>query len=210
MPAHTPVRTRPPTAAAPRTVSASGFAQLPADRLVALVTAAQRGDRAAFGKLAAHFEPTVFAVALRRLRNRSEAAEVTQDVLIRAMRKLGQLDDPERFAGWLKQIAVRMSINRAVRRPREAVCAPETFGGQSACGEGALDSLLRSESAGLIRDGLGRLKDLDRRTLTAFYFEGRSLKEIGEEFACPVGTVKRRLHTARGRLKAELASVMSA
>ena len=195
-----------PTPRAP----AHGFEPMPADRLVALVTAAQAGDRAAFGRLAAHFEPTVFAVALRRLRNRSEAAEVTQDVLIRAMRKLSQLDDPERFAGWLKQIAVRMSINRAVRRPKEAVCAPEAFGGQSAGGEGALDSLLRSESAGLIRDGLTRLRDLDRRTLTAFYFEGRSLKEIGEEFACPVGTVKRRLHTARGRLKAELAAVMPA
>ena len=179
-------------------------------RLVDLVTAAQSGDRAAFGDLAAHFEPTVFAVVLRRLRNRSEAAEVTQDVLIRAMRKLGQLDDPERFAGWLKQIAVRMSINRAVRRPREAVCAPETFGGESAGGEAALDSLLRTESAGLVRAGLTRLKDLDRRTLTAFYFEGRSLKEIGEAFDCPVGTVKRRLHTARGRLKAELAADVAA
>ena len=116
MPAHITARTRSPA-------GGHGFTAMPADRLVTLVTAAQTGDRAAFGKLAAHFEPTVFAVALRRLRNRSEAIEVTQDVLIRAMRKLGQLDDPERFAGWLKQIAVRMSINRAVRRPREAVCA---------------------------------------------------------------------------------------
>ncbi|QDT16126.1 RNA polymerase sigma factor [Alienimonas californiensis] len=180
------------------------------ERLVLLVRASQAGDRAAFGELAAHFEPTVFAVALRRLRNRSEAAEVTQDVLMRAMRKIGQLEEPERFAGWLKQVAVRMSINRAVRRPKEAVCAPETFGGEATGGETALDSLLRGEAAALVRGSLDRLKELDRRTLTAFYFEGRSLKEIGEEFACPVGTVKRRLHTARGRLKAELASVMSA
>ena len=193
-----------PTPRAP----AHGFEPMPADRLVALVTAAQAGDRAAFGRLAAHFEPTVFAVALRRLRNRSEAAEVTQDVLIRAMRKLSQLDDPERFAGWLKQIAVRMSINRAVRRPKEAVCGPETFGGQTAAGDTALESVLRGEAADLVRGSLARLKELDRRTLTAFYFDGLSLKEIGEEFACPVGTVKRRLHTARGRLKAELAGVL--
>ncbi|NNJ24752.1 RNA polymerase sigma factor [Alienimonas chondri] len=179
-------------------------------RLVRLVIAAQTGDRDAFGELAAHFEPTVFAVALRRLRNRSEAAEVTQEVLMRAMRKIDQLEDPERFAGWLKQVAVRMSINRAVRRPKEAVCAPEAFGGEAVGGETALDSLLRGEAADLVRGSLDRLKELDRRTLTAFYFEGRSLKEIGEEFACPVGTVKRRLHTARGRLKAELAAVLPA
>ena len=196
----------PTTPVTPRGTSA--FENMDRGRLVALVVAARSGDRTAFGELAAHFEPTVFAVALRRLRNRSEAVEVTQDVLIRAMRKLGQLDDPERFAGWLKQIAVRMSINRAVRRPKEAVCAPETFGGRAHRGETALDSLLRGEAAGLVRESLTRLKELDRRTLTAFYFEGRSLKEIGEEFACPVGTVKRRLHTARGRLKAELAGTV--
>ena len=192
------------------TASARQTGTMDTGQLVRLVRLAQTGDRAAFGELAAHFEPTVFAVALRRLRNRSEAAEVTQDVLMRAMRKLDQLEDPERFAGWLKQVAVRMSINRAVRRPKEAVCAPETFGGEATGGETALDSLLRGEAAALVRGSLDRLKELDRRTLTAFYFEGRSLKEIGEEFACPVGTVKRRLHTARGRLKAELASVMSA
>ena len=196
------------TAEATRPPDARHTDKMAPDRLVRLVLAAQAGDRAAFGELAAHFEPTVFAVALRRLRNRSEAAEVTQDVLIRAMRKLGQLEEPDRFAGWLKQVAVRMSINRAVRRPREAVCAPEAFGGETSADPGVLDGLLKSESAGLIRDGLGRLKELDRRTLTAFYFDGLSLKEIGEEFACPVGTVKRRLHTARGRLKAELASAM--
>ena len=63
------------------------------------------------------FESTVFAIALRRLRDASEAAELTQDVLIQAMRKLPQLREPERFPGWLRRITVRLAINRAVRRP---------------------------------------------------------------------------------------------
>ena len=177
-------------------------------RMIALVRAAQTGDRSAFGELAAHFEGTVFAVCLKRLRNRSEAVDCAQDVLIQAMRKLPQLREPERFAGWLKQVAVRMSINRAVRRPPERAAAPEAFGGLStASDDGPFAAALRGEAAGLVRDGLSRLKDLDRRTLTAFYFEGRSLKEMGDEFACPVGTIKRRLHTARSRLKAELESL---
>ncbi len=40
--------------------------------------------------------------------------------------------------------------------------------------------------------------------LIAFYVEGQSLKEMSDEFASPIGTIKRRLHTARNRLREEL------
>src|SRR5690349_14161812 len=93
--------------------------------LLSLVRAAQAGDRAAFGRLAEAFEPVVFAIVLRRLRNRAEAAEVTQDVFVQVLRKLSQLREAERFVGWLRQIAVRMAINRAVRRPPETVKSPD-------------------------------------------------------------------------------------
>jgi RNA polymerase sigma-70 factor (ECF subfamily) len=42
---------------------------------------------------------------------------------------------------------------------------------------------------------------VDRATLTAFYLRGRSLKQMSREFETPVGTIKRRLHVARNRLK---------
>jgi RNA polymerase sigma-70 factor (ECF subfamily) len=52
-----------------------------------------------------------------------------------------------------------------------------------------------------LREGLKRLKELDRLTLEAFYLRGRSLKQMSREFETPVGTIKRRLHVARQRLK---------
>jgi RNA polymerase sigma-70 factor, ECF subfamily len=173
-------------------------------RILLLVRRAQGGDTQAFGELAAHFEPTVFATVLRRLRNRSEALEVTQDVFVQALRKLGQLREPERFAGWLRQIAVRMAINRAGRRPQETLRNPATFGTLSSAPGGPLDDLLRNEQAQAVWGGLERLRELDRRTLIAFYFEGRSLKEMSDQFDSPIGTIKRRLHTARNRLRDEL------
>ena len=178
--------------------------------LLELVGRAQTGDRDAFGKLAQHFEPTVFAIALKRLRNRAEASEVTQDVFIQALRKLDQLREPERFAGWLRQIAARLSINRAVRRPPETACGPEIFSGLANRRESPVDAVLERERAGQLRGGLAKLKDLDRRTLIAFYIEGRSLKEMSDEFASPVGTIKRRLHTARNRLREELGDLLLA
>lgn len=178
--------------------------------LLNLVRRAQAGDRDAFGRLAEAFEPAVFGIVLRRLRNRAEAAEVTQDVFVRALRKLNQLREPERFGGWLKRIAVRMSINRAVRRPREMMYAPETFDALRHAPGAPLEGLLQTERAHQLRLSLRRLRALDRDTLVAFYFEGQSLKEMSDRFASPVGTIKRRLHTARSRLKAAMGELQPA
>ncbi|MDA1017192.1 MAG: sigma-70 family RNA polymerase sigma factor [Planctomycetota bacterium] len=178
-------------------------------RIISLVTLAQTGNRDAFGELAVAFESSVFSVALRRLRNRAEAHEVTQDVLIQAMRKLDQLREPERFAGWLKRIAVRMSINRAVRRPNETQCAPETFGSLKSEPQNPLENLLKCEAATQVRGGMDRLREMDRETLIAFYFKGHSLKQMSVDFDSPIGTIKRRLHTARSRLRQELESLQS-
>src|SRR5262245_45605337 len=80
-----------------------------------LVEAAQAGDRDAFGELATRFEPMVYAIALRRLGNHSEAQELCQEVLVKAMQKIEQLKVPAAFAGWLRSITVRMSLDRPVR-----------------------------------------------------------------------------------------------
>ena len=178
--------------------------------MIQLVTLAQAGDRDAFGKLAEQFEQTVFATVFRRLRNHAEAAEVTQDVFIQAMRKLSQLREPARFAGWLKRIAVRMSINRAVRRPNETARSPEMFGSLTDRTDTPLADLMRSENAAEVRGGMAKLRELDRQTLIAFYFEGQSLKQMSDQFDSPIGTIKRRLHTARNRLKEMLVEMQSA
>jgi len=174
------------------------------------VRRAQDGDRDAFGELAKQFESTVFAIVLRRLRNRSEAWEVTQDVFMQALRKFPQLRDPSRFAGWLRQIAVRMSINRAVRRPQESARNPEMFNSVASAPVTPLDNLLKSEAAQQVWSGLDGLRELDRQTLIAFYFEGHSLKEMSDEFDSPIGTIKRRLHTARNRLREQLSHMQPA
>lgn len=173
-----------------------------------LVTQAQQGCRESFGELARQFEPTVFAIAVRRLRNEADAAELTQDVFIQALRKLGQLREPERFAGWLRRITVRMAINRAVRKPPEVASDPVVFSGVRCERQSPLDEVLAGERAGDVWGGLTRLRDLDRKTLVAFYVEGQSLIEMSDRFNSPVGTIKRRLHTARIRLKDELSQML--
>ena len=45
------------------------------------------------------------------------------------------------------------------------------------------------------------MKELDRQTPEAFYLLGRTLKQMSREFETPIGTIERRLHVARQRLK---------
>jgi RNA polymerase sigma-70 factor, ECF subfamily len=172
--------------------------------LAALVVRAQRGDRAAFGELVEQFQPTVYAIALRRLANASDALELTQEVFLHVLRRIGQLREPERFAGWLRQVAVRMAINRATRRLAPPSVEVGILEGASQQVDEPLDQLISRERAERLWEALARLKSLDREALDAFYIRGHSLLEIAEQLGVPLGTVKRRLHTARKRLRIEL------
>lgn len=178
------------------------------NEILELVVRAQGGCRESFGELVKQFEPTVFAIAVRRLRNAADAAELTQDVFIQALRKLPQLREPERFAGWLRRITVRMAINRAVRRPPETASDPVVFGAVRCRRQSPLEEVMAGERATDVWGGLKRLRDLDRNTLVAFYVEGQSLIEMSDRFQSPIGTIKRRLHTARIRLRDELSQML--
>jgi RNA polymerase sigma-70 factor (ECF subfamily) len=169
-----------------------------------LVTRAQAGDRAAYGALVERFQPTVYAVALAKLRNPTDAQELTQEVFIHGMTKLDQLRDPHCFAGWLRQITVRMAINRLTRRGPVQDAEPELFQNTPAVGDTPLEEMVRAEQRRALWTGLDRLKAVDRATLVAFYIRGRSLKEMSREFDTPIGTIKRRLHVARNRLRRQM------
>ena len=171
------------------------------DEIVALIERAKSGDRTAYGELVERFQPAVYAVALARLRDVNEAVELTQEVFIHAMSKLGQLRDPHCFVGWLRQITVRMAINRVSRKAPVHGATPEMLQNAPAATDAPLDALVRDEARAEIWDGLDRLKEIDRATLVDFYIRGRTLKQLSRSFETPIGSIKRRLHVARHRLK---------
>lgn len=162
---------------------------------------ARAGDRAAYGELVRRYRPAIYGVLLSWLRDPAEADDVAQDVFLHSMRKIGQLRDVRCFAAWLRQIAVRLALNRVHRRrplSRLSAARQALLPGNDG---GPLDEIVRAEQQGKVHEGLSHLKPLDRSILEAFYLRSRSLREMSEEFDVPLGTIKRRLHTARQRLK---------
>ncbi len=177
------------------------------NEITVLVERAKTGDREAYGELVTRFQSSVYAMALSRVRDPLEAQELAQDVFVHAMRKLPQLRDARCFAGWLRRITARMAINRLTRRGPLFGADPEMLDAVQANTRTAEENFAVGEAVEQLKEALAQLKPLDRQTLEAFYIRGRSLKQIAKEFAVPTGTVKRRLHVARLRLKTVLEGI---
>ena len=175
-----------------------------------LVSRAQAGERAAFDELARRFEAKIYQTVFARLRNASDAREVTQEVFLQAYRKLPQLREPRLFAAWLRRIAERMAITRAVRGGPIASVTSRLHETCDARDADPLDRLLQRERVLSVRAALGQLRAMDRETLVAFYLNGRSLQEMCADFESPEGTIKRRLHVARNRLREVLEELQPA
>lgn len=171
------------------------------DEVIPLVCRAQAGDTDAYGELTEAFRAKVYTVALRNTRNEHEAHDLTQDVFLHAMRKLPQLREPRAFGGWLQRMTVRMAINRRLRNKLQTGGQPELLAEFPDDSRSPSDALELMEVRNDLHDALAELKPLDRATLEAFYLRNRNLKQMGKEFEVPIGTIKRRLHVARARLK---------
>lgn len=175
-------------------------------RLVGIIQSNPSSNEAhqAFQLLVQRYTPEVFAIIYRSLRNRADAEDITQEVFLRAFRKLSQLKDPSLFVGWLKRIAQRLSINHAVRDHKD-------FQMDDACDVGFLDAqpgsaneapvlLQQREHIELIRKVLPQLSPNHQKIIQRFYFDGWSLIKIAEELSKPVGTIKSGLYNARVRI----------
>ena len=174
-----------------------------------LVHAAQAGDRCAFGELTERYYDHVLSVAFARLGNHTEAQDLCQDVFLKALEKIGQLRDPRCFGGWLRSITTHLAINRCTRRAPVTSTEPVVL--EATCVElrTPLHDALERERDAEVRAGVSRLRELDREMIDAFYFRHQSLRDISDTCAAPLGTIKRRLHTARQRLQAEMCDAVA-
>lgn len=169
-----------------------------------LVELAQDQDRAAAGELFERYQNMVQSVAYRRMGSFTDAQELVQEVFVQALQKLDQLRKRECFGSWLRQITVRMAINRMVRGDRAVSTEPVTLEATIMSNETPDERAITGERAQFVRNGLDQLREMDRDTLVAFYVEGQSLIEMSNSFDAPIGTIKRRLHVARQRLAKEI------
>ena len=167
-----------------------------------LYQAAVQGGPEAFGPIVERYQDAVFGVALARLRNFHEAEDMAQHVFVEAFQRLDGLKDPSRLGAWLRSITIHRCIDR-LRRKRET---PDAEACEMRASDRAQPSaeLERRELRDQVLAAIGRLSKTQRETTMLFYINGYSIAEVACVQEVPVGTVKRRLHDAREKLKEEL------
>jgi RNA polymerase sigma-70 factor (ECF subfamily) len=176
-------------------VQAVGYPVVPDD--AALLRAHVAGDRYAFTELVRRHRDRLWAVALRTLSDREEAADALQDALISAFRSADRFRGDAAVTTWLHRIVVNACLDRIRRRQaRPTVPLADT--------DPAPIAPVDSETALDVRAALARLPHDQRVALVLVDIQGYAVSEAAAILRVPEGTVKSRCARGRARLAALL------
>ncbi len=170
--------------------------------VAALVRAAQAGDTAAFEQIYRLHVGRVYALCLRLAGDATRAEILTQDVFVRAWRKLASFAGRSAFSTWLHRLAVNVVVEdmRADARRNGRVVMMEDLSQVDAPGrEAPPGTALDLERA------IAALPAGARLVFVLYDIQGYRHEEIAALTGLAVGTSKAQLHRARRLLREELA-----
>lgn len=171
-----------------------------------LVERARQGQMAgrheAFSVLVKRYEGFVRAMLYALCANRSEADDLAQDAFVVAWQKLGSLKSPERFRGWLKQLAYRQFLHRYRRTRREQQYLVQAQH-ESAVGDESFPGETASHDA---RALLRLCAPLEQELLVLCHGFEFTYAEIAQNRGMAVGTVKSHVHRAKQKIRSALES----
>jgi RNA polymerase sigma-70 factor, ECF subfamily len=167
------------------------------------VQAVLAGQPNAFALIVQRFQDSVMTVATGLLRDRQAAAELTQDVFVRAYERLPSFDASRPMKPWLVKIGYRLAQDRWRRQAAEGNLQ------QSASGvavrrqpeKNALDALVQDERDRALWRRVEALPLAERTAVILYYREGLSVDEVAQVADVTAGTVKTLLFRARSHLR---------
>jgi RNA polymerase sigma-70 factor (ECF subfamily) len=171
----------------------------------ALVRAARRGERAAFGELVRQYQRRAYAAAYSIVGNREDALDVAQDAFARAYKAIHRFDSAKPFYPWIHTIVRNLAFNVLRKRRRRGESSlDELVGsgfdprdtGHDASAAAELDDVKQA-----IRRAMPGLSPDHREILQLRHFADLSYAEIAQSLNVPIGTVMSRLYAARKSLR---------
>jgi len=150
-------------------------------------------QHAAFTQLVERSQRLAFGLALSFLRDVEEAKDATQDAFTTAWLRLRQLRDATAFEAWLKTI-VATECNRRLRRQTREAALVELH-------EPVEPDTRQIEYQSLVASAIAALPDGERHVTVLFYVMGHTHQEIARLLRLKSGTVAKRLHSARLRIR---------
>jgi len=166
------------------------------------VLAARRGDQSAFEALVRSVQRPVYGLCLRLLSTEAEAAEVAQEVFLRAYQNLHRYDEGRPFDLWVLAIARNLCLDLLRRRSRLRVSDVEDLRETLPSGEPSVEEgVIAREEHRSLEQALTTLPPEDREVLALYYVQKRTTKEIAQILEVAPGTIMARLFRAREKLR---------
>jgi RNA polymerase sigma-70 factor (ECF subfamily) len=170
-----------------------------------------KGDHSALAKAYDQMGPIVFSLAVRMLRDRPAAEDVTQDIFVQVWRQAANYDttrgSPE---AWMMMIARTRILDRLRSRSAGIVLKPVGDNlPDSPDGEDWPDDLAISrEDAVNVRQALAELPHDQRHAIEMAFFDGLTHVEISEKLKVPLGTIKTRIRLGLIKIRDSLSELM--
>ncbi len=167
-----------------------------------VVMRAQQGDRDAFAELVVRYQDLVAGTAYGWLGDAEAARDAAQETFLDAYQHLAQLREPAAFGAWLKRIAVK-HCDRQTRRRTPSV-EPLHDLPEPASNDPGPDGAAEARSVGdRLRFAVEGLPPVERQVVALHYFAEASGEELAAFLEIPLSTVKKRLRSARARLRTD-------
>jgi len=175
-----------------------------------LVNELQAGSDAAFEWLVTYYHASVYNLVYGILSDAADAADVTQEVFLRAFRGIRGFRRGSSLKTWLYRISVREALNHrrwCWRHHRQQISIDDDSNGTAAALEledldaTPYDRLATRETQSAVRKALAQVPDVFRGAVILRDLEGLSYEEVAEILEISVGTVKSRILRGRRALR---------
>jgi len=156
----------------------------------------------------------VFSTAMRVTGNLAEAQDISQEVFLKAFERFADLRDNPRAPGWLKTVAVNLSLNHLSRHRSRWILFSDYFRADEegkepeiefAAPDNVEEDLDRTERRQCVEQALRKLPDAQRVPLVLFHLEGLKYEEIAAKLGISLGKVKTDIFRGRDSLRKKLA-----
>lgn len=171
------------------------------------------GEEAAFETLVDRYSGDIYSVLYRLTQNPEEAADLTQDTFVRALRSIRTFRGDSELKTWLVRIAINESRNRFRwwrRRKRDSTISLDALMGDTSftVGDTLADPSLSPDEEALERErgsaleaAIARLSSVYREAIVLCDIQGLTYEETAQALGTNIGTVKSRISRGREELR---------
>jgi RNA polymerase sigma-70 factor (ECF subfamily) len=154
--------------------------------------------------LVAEQQRYVYSIAMSITKDPTDAADLTQDALIRFVRAIGSYRGETKLSTWLYRLVVNLGIDRMRRRGAPPIRLDDEGLDIDLASDDPIDDVAavaeRVEEAQIVRAAVSKLPDAQRLALTLHYFEDQRYEDIADVMGVPLNTVKSHIRRGKERL----------